>query len=202
MEYVYPITDRVKLDKMADYLYNKNIRDYIIFEIGINLGIRVTDFTKQRVSFYREACEKGYVEMTPSKTSRYKKKVTVPINPDLKELIEEYIEGRDDDEWMFPSRKKGYALTRQQIYLILNEAAEAAGIKDNIGCHSMRKTFGYWHYYYNRDINMLMEIFNHADERVTMKYIGMTHEEQVNSMKQMNLGVRKLNKQDNKEDLI
>lgn len=194
MELVYPITDRKKLDAMADYLYNSSVRDYIMFEIGINLGIRVTDFTQQKVSFYREACNKGYVEMMPRKTSRYKKKITVPINKDLKELIEQYIDGRDNDEWMFPSRKHGHALTRQQIYRILNDAANYVGITDNIGCHSMRKTFGYWHYYYNKDVHMLMEIFNHSDEAVTLRYIGMTHEEQVNSMKQMNLGVKKLNR--------
>lgn len=193
MELVYPITDRSKLDAMADYLYNKSVRDYIMFEIGINLGIRVTDFTQQKVAFYRDACEKGYITITPSKTSKYKKKITVPINEDLRELIKEYIAGKADDEWMFPSRKQGYSLTRQQIYRILNEAAEYVGITDSIGCHSMRKTFGYWHYYYNKDVHMLMEIFNHSSEDITMRYIGMTHEEQVNSMKQMNMGVRKLN---------
>lgn len=192
MELVYPITDRKQLDSMADYLYNKNKRDYVMFEIGINLGIRVTDFTQQKVSFYREACEKGYVEMTPRKTSRYKKKINVPINDDLNRMIQTYIKDKDDDEWMFPSRKHGFAVNRQQIYNILNEAANAVGITDNIGCHSMRKTFGYWHYYYNKDVHMLMEIFNHADEGVTMRYIGMTHEEQIESMKKMNLGVREL----------
>ena len=47
MARVEPIMDRKKLDAMADYLYNKSIRDYVLFELGINLGIRVTDFTHQ-----------------------------------------------------------------------------------------------------------------------------------------------------------
>ena len=33
MELVEPIMDRDKLDAMADYLYNKNKRDYVMFEI-------------------------------------------------------------------------------------------------------------------------------------------------------------------------
>ena len=45
MELVEPITDPVKLENMADYLKKQSLRNYIIFEIGINLGIRVTDFT-------------------------------------------------------------------------------------------------------------------------------------------------------------
>ena len=79
MEYVYPITDMKKLNLMADYLYNKSIRDYMIFEIGINLGVRVTDFTHQTVAFYRQVCEKGYLEMIPSKTARYNKKIRIPL---------------------------------------------------------------------------------------------------------------------------
>ena len=192
MELVYPITNRKQLDDMADYLYNKNIRDYIMFEIGINIGIRVTDFTQQKVQFYREACNKGYVEMVPKKTSKYKKKVIVPINKDLNSLIQDYIKNMKDDDWMFPSRKHGYSITREQVYRILNEAAEAVGITDNIGCHSMRKTFGYWHYYYNHDIRLLMDIFNHSSEEVTLRYIGVSEEKKRESMECMNLGVRSI----------
>lgn len=192
MELVYPITNRHQLDKMADYLYNKSLRDYIMFEIGINIGIRVTDFTQQKVQFYREACEKGFVEMVPKKTAKYNKKVVVPINKDLNKLIQEYIKDKDDTDWMFPSRKKGYSITREQVYRILNEAAAAVGITDNIGCHSMRKTFGYWHYYYNHDIRLLMDIFNHSSEEVTLRYIGVSEEKKRESMECMNLGVREI----------
>lgn len=192
MELVYPITDRHKLDAMADYLYNKSLRDYIMFEIGINIGIRVTDFTQQKVQFYREACEKGFVEMVPKKTAKYNKKVVVPINKDLNKLIQEYIKDKDDTDWMFPSRKKGYSITREQVYRILNEAAAAVGITDNIGCHSMRKTFGYWHYYYNHDIRLLMDIFNHSSEEVTLRYIGVSEKKKRESMECMNLGVREI----------
>lgn len=192
MELVYSITDRHKLDAMADYLYNKSLRDYIMFEIGINIGIRVTDFTQQKVQFYREACEKGFVEMVPKKTAKYNKKVVVPINKDLNKLIQEYIKDKDDTDWMFPSRKKGYSITREQVYRILNEAAAAVGITDNIGCHSMRKTFGYWHYYYNHDIRLLMDIFNHSSEEVTLRYIGVSEEKKRESMECMNLGVREI----------
>lgn len=196
MELVEPIMDRDKLDAMADYLYNKNKRDYVMFEIGINLGIRVTDFTKQKVYFYRQACEKGYIDFTPSKTKRYGKKVHLPISEDMNALIRSYIKDKDDNEWMFPSRKtlngEQISITRQQVTRILDEAAREVGIKENIGAHSMRKTFGYWHYKYNNDIRMLMEIFNHSSEAVTLRYIGVSNEEKKKSMECMNLGVREI----------
>ena len=195
MSRVEPIMNKEQLDKMADYLYNKNIRDYILFELGINLGIRVTDFTHQTVGFYRNACKLGYVELMPEKTARYGKMIRVPISSEINNLITKFISNRDDNEWMFESRNmdsngKHLPLSRYQIYLNLNEAARAVGIEYNIGCHSMRKTFGYWHYYYNKDIRMLMEIFNHSSEDVTLRYIGVSDENKKKSMEYMNLGVR------------
>ena len=186
MELVYPITDRDKLNEMAKYLKSKSMRDYVMFEIGINLGIRVSDFSQQKVGFYREAAEKGYVYMTAQKQ---KKKVMVAMSKELQLLINNYIKDKSDDQWMFESRKAGAPLTRIQIYRILNDAAEHVGITDNIGCHSMRKTFGYWHYYYNKDIRLLMEIFNHSKEEVTLRYIGVTADQIKKSAEVMNLGL-------------
>jgi integrase len=189
LELTYPITDKEKLSGMANYLYNKSMRDYVLFEIGINLGIRITDFTKQKVGFYRVACEQGFVQMVPTKTQRYKKQIRVYISDDLNSLISEYIKGRNDEEWMFPSRKGGTAITRQQIHRIITEAAESVVIKETIGCHGLRKTFGYWHYQYNKDIRLLMEIFNHSSEEVTLRYIGVSDEQKKDSMKNMKLGI-------------
>lgn len=197
MARVEPIMDRKKLDAMADYLYNKSIRDYVLFELGINLGIRVTDFTHQKVGFYRNAVKQGFVELMPEKTARYNKKIRVPISNEMKALIYKFIENRADSDWMFESRNKDsngkpLPLSRYMIYLNLNEAAQAVGIEDNIGCHSMRKTFGYWHYYYNKDIRLLMDIFNHSSEDVTLRYIGVSEEIKRKSMEYMNLGVKEI----------
>lgn len=201
MELVYPITDRAKLDAMADYLFRTNTRDYVLFELGINIGLRVTDFTQQKVGFYRQASQKGYIDMTPEKTKKFNKKVHIPINEDMRELIDSYIKDMDDNDWMFPSRKsingEHTPITRQHIHRILNEAARAVGINDNIGCHSMRKTFGYWHYYYNKDIRLLMDLFNHSDPEVTLRYIGVTDEKKKESMNTMSLGLRKLDNNKN-----
>ena len=41
----------------------------------------------------------------------------------------------------------------------------------------------------NKDIRMLMMIFNHSEEAVTLRYIGVTEEEKKESMKSMGLGI-------------
>ena len=57
---------------------------------------------------------------------------------------------------------------KEQGYAVLNTAAEAVGIDYPIGTHTMRKTFGYWHYRQHRDVALLQQIFGHSSPSVTL----------------------------------
>ncbi|BDP82253.1 hypothetical protein EfmAA290_29290 (plasmid) [Enterococcus faecium] len=46
--------------------------------------------------------------------------------------------------------------------------------RDDIGTHTLRKTFGYHYYKKTRDIATLMFIFNHSSQAITKRYIGIT----------------------------
>lgn len=199
---VEPITDLSKINEMANILRSQKNgeRNYLLFIIGINTGLRISDYCQMKVEQWREICERGYIILVPSKTDKRKlnedgvlvgkyKKVRIDISDSLKKCIEDYIADKDDSEYMFPSRKGGTPIKRQTVWLILNDAAKEAGITENIGCHSMRKTFGYWHYQQNHDIRLLMEIFQHSSEEVTLRYIGINAEKMKNSMKNMSLGI-------------
>lgn len=199
---VEPITDKRKIAKMAEVLRSGPFgeRNYLMFIVGINTGLRVSDYTQMTVKQFREIANRGYIIIVPSKTDkryidengdlvgRYKK-VRIDISDALAESILKYTRDMDDDEYMFPSRKGGTPIRRQTVWLILNNAAEEAGITENIGAHSMRKTFGYWHYQQNHDIRLLMEIFQHSSEEVTLRYIGVNAERMRESTKNMNLGL-------------
>lgn len=199
---VEPITDLSKINEMANILRSQKNgeRNYLLFIIGINTGLRISDYCQMKVGQWREICERGYIILVPSKTDKRKlnedgvlvgkyKKVRIDISDSLKKCIEDYIADKDDSEYMFPSRKGGTPIKRQTVWLILNDAAKEVGITENIGCHSMRKTFGYWHYQQNHDIRLLMEIFQHSSEEVTLRYIGINAEKMKNSMKNMSLGI-------------
>lgn len=60
----------------------------------------------------------------------------------------------------------------------LKDAAKACGIKQNIGTHTLRKTFGYFHYQSNHDIVFLQRLFGHSSALITMRYIGIADEEE------------------------
>lgn len=80
------------------------------------------------------------------------------------------------NSYLFPSQKNPYKpISPTQVYRILNDAAEYLG-RDNIGTHTMRKTFGYHHYKKFKNISILQDIFNHAAPSITIRYIGINIE--------------------------
>ncbi|MEC2221536.1 tyrosine-type recombinase/integrase, partial [Bacillus subtilis] len=77
-------------------------------------------------------------------------------------------------------------ISRSMAYKILRAAAEYVGL-DDIGTHTLRKTFGYHFYKQTKDVAMLQEIFNHSDQRTTLRYIGINQDAMNNAMKKFKI---------------
>lgn len=170
MNTVEPIRDMDLVMDVADYLKAKSKRDYVMFMFGIYTGLRISDILKLRV---RDVREKKYIYIREKKTGKEKR---FPINAELKPVIEEFIRGRKDFEFLFKSPNyPNKAISRQQAYNILTDAGKVFGISA-IGTHTLRKTFGYHVYQQTHDAVTLMDIFNHADMSITLRYIGINQD--------------------------
>lgn len=149
-------------------------RDYILFLLGINTGLRVSDLLHLKV---KDARGKRKLIVKEGKTEKQR---TIHLQNVYDEL-NNYIKTLDS-EWLFPSRKGDKPITRIQVYRQLNKAAEMVDMPDGIGTHTMRKTFGYWYYKQSKDIATLQKILNHSHPEITLRYIGITDEEIENSL--------------------
>lgn len=88
------------------------------------------------------------------------------------------MDKHDINDYVFKSREGEIrAITRQQAFNILKAAAAAVGIKENIGTHTLRKTWGYhaWKNGYNPVL--IMETLNHSNLNVTKRYLGIRQDE-------------------------
>ena len=47
---------------------------------------------------------------------------------------------------------------------------------ENVGTHSLRKTFGYNYYNKTKNIAVLQNIFNHSEPSITLRYIGINQD--------------------------
>ncbi len=184
MNTVEPIRDKRLILDIADYLKDKNERDYVLFMFGIYSGLRISDILPLRV---RDIKSKDYIYIREKKTRREKR---FPINTELKPILNEYIKGRKDYELLFPkSRGKGQStpISRQRVWKILNDAASYFGYTDNIGCHTLRKTFGYLLYQQTHDAVAIQEILNHSDISITKRYIGVNQDSKDKIMRGLSL---------------
>jgi integrase len=167
MELVQPIREKEKIEQMKIELLKTGYRDYMIFVIGINTGLRISDILALKIEAVKN---KTHINIKEQKTGKDKRFM---INSYLKQDIDRYIQGMNDDKYLFTSRKgENKPITRVQAYRILNAAADKIGLED-IGTHTLRKTFGYWHYKQYKDVAILQDIFNHSAPSITLKYIGI-----------------------------
>lgn len=167
---VQPIRSKVKIEEVKQILKERSKRDYFLFVMGINCGLRISDMLQLKV---KDVLGKEYIRINEDKTDKPKR---FKINAYLQSEIEAYAADMNSDGYLFPSRKGNKPITRVQAYRILNKVAEEVGLEE-IGTHTLRKTFGYHFYKKTKDVAMLQDIFNHSAPSVTKRYIGISQDE-------------------------
>lgn len=177
MKVVQPIREKSKIEDIKKILREKNERNYIMFVIGIYTGLRISDILQLKV---KDLKNQEYIILKEKKT---RKSQRIFINPILKRDLKKYLENRNEEEYIIKSRKGiNKPLQRDMAYKLLARAAEEMDM-DEIGCHTMRKTFGYHYYAKNKDIGFLMQLFNHSKESITLRYIGVNQDLRDKAMK-------------------
>ncbi|MGN1125434.1 MAG: site-specific integrase [Candidatus Gastranaerophilaceae bacterium] len=166
---------------VENILIKNNFRDYILFKLGINLGLRISDLLNLNIS---DVKNKNKISLIELKT---KKKRIIPINKELKKILNIYIKNKADDEPLFAGRNLYNRLSRISAYRIISNACKKVNIEGNFGTHTLRKTFGYHFYKKFKDIAMLQKIFNHSHPSTTLRYIGIDEEEIYNSYMKFSL---------------
>ncbi|CVK19212.1 site-specific integrase [Sporomusa sphaeroides] len=172
MELVEPIRSKKQIEAVKRYLKAGNIRDYLLFVLGINSGLRISDLLSLQV---QDVKRKERISLKEQKTGKTK---DFPLSDTCQKAIKEYLQATGlEAGYLFPSRKGVGAISRVQAYRILSQAANMVGIKEAVGTHTLRKTFGYWAYQAGTNITRIQKLLNHSAPSVTLAYIGITKEE-------------------------
>lgn len=171
MNFVEPIRDERKFRDIQEYLKRTNERNYIMLITGTYTGLRISDVLKLKVS---DVKDKKFIYIREKKTG---KQNIIELNPLLIKAYKNYCNDKFPDEYLVKSRNGiNRPLTRVQAYNILKEVGVEFGV-ENLGTHTMRKTFGYHYYRKTKDVATLMKMFNHSDPSITLKYIGIIQDE-------------------------
>jgi integrase len=170
MKTVQPIKDKELIKDIYNYLEKKrNKREYMLFYLGINVGLRISDLVKLKIY---EVRNKDYIYLREKKTGKEK---YIPVFSHVKKEIEKYLVFIPNDLYLFQTKWKIGHIGRKTAYYILKRIQNKFQLED-LGTHTLRKTFGYHFYNDTKDIATLMLILNHSSQSTTMKYIGMSQE--------------------------
>ncbi len=185
---VEPIRDKNKIKAMKAILKSTSIRNYLLFTLGINSGLRISDLLKLKISDVSNGKIKDNIYIREQKTNKEK---VFEVNKSSKDAIKEYLTslGKYEIDWyLFKSREgDNKPISRMQAYDILNDAAKLCGITDKIGTHTLRKTFGYHARINGTDLSVIQDIFNHSSPGITKRYIGITQDEKKQVYLNLNL---------------
>lgn len=183
-----PIKDKDLVKKILQYEKGKNQRDYMILYTGFYTALRVTDLIELKV---KDVKGKKNLRIKEKKTGKYR---DFEIPSKLKNELQSYCKNRKDDEYLFKSRQlaprrkskedryfeeDNTPLSRQRVWQIMKEIEHRFNL-ENIGCHTMRKTFAHNHYRVYKNLVSLQRILNHRSIEETKIYICLDDEE-VNS---------------------
>lgn len=170
--------------EINDFLFclrrNKNAeRDVFLFLIGINSGLRMSDIVKLKKKDVISSKNPRIVEQKTGKTR-------ILYLSSLQELIQDYTKDLEPEDYLFPSTKGGH-LEVNTVYQMFQKVAAILD-RDDIGTHTLRKTFGYHYYKKTKDVATLMEIFGHSSEKITKRYIGINEDEISETLLNFRLG--------------
>lgn len=180
MKSVDPIRDEKKIQDLKVYLKGKNIRDYVLFVVGINVALRISDLLELK---WEDVLEENKKKFKPIKLleGKTKKKRDIELNRTSQKALRELLDTLDTysmDDYIFKSREgENESLSRQQALNILKDSSKAVGIKDNVGTHSLRKTWGYHAWKKGFSPALIMETLNHSNLNMTKRYLGIRQDE-------------------------
>ena len=173
-----PIKRKSDLQRMIAFLEKRNTRDALLFRMGINTILRISDIVKLRVCDikHNNGSFRQYLSLNEQKTSKLKKiALNKLIRLEIQNHINKYkLEG--EDYLFFSLRNPTKAIDRTNAWRTLKKASNHCGI-ENFGTHSMRKTLAYHIYAKTKNIALVQKLLNHTSPSVTLKYIGVDQEE-------------------------
>ena len=125
MKTVQPIRDHAKIDAMKKALLCKSERNYFLFVLGINVGMRISDLLPLRIGDLMGT----HLVVQEKKTGKRKRFF---INNQLRREIEQYAIGRAPEEYVFPAAKD---LRLFPLQAIQGRGAAPAALQPRVAVH-------------------------------------------------------------------
>jgi len=177
--------DRIKVDpirkikdiKAISKLTSDNVRDHLLFIMGINNGLRAGDLVKLKVKDVQHMKVGDTLTIKEGKTG---KDNILVINKTVYRALRNYLGAvqPDDNAFVFASRKGDGHIQSQAVSKLVKKWTMAINLKGNYGAHTLRKTWGYiQRTVHGVGFEIICKRYNHSSPAITMRYLGIQDKE-------------------------
>ena len=201
-----PIKSLHDIMRISQFLIqNERWRDNMLFIVGINFGLRVSDL---RVLQFGHLINDNLTfkdtfpvfEKKTRNTRKRKKNRYITINRAVVEAVILYLKhtpGVTLSDYMFRSESNhgcnvNAPLDKKSIDRVLKGIAKDLHLTMRVSTHTLRKTFCYHQMVMSgndpRKLMLLQKMMNHSSMAQTLDYIGITGEEIEEAYRNLNLG--------------
>lgn len=154
-----------------------------IWKVGLNLSLRISDLLS--IQFDHLDMEKRLYSLVEGKTG---KKRDIRLNDTVLTVVQRRKKLFPEDTYLFQvhsNRAKNAPISRISVSRKFKDVGDRLGL--SLNTHSMRKTRGWAMFEDGVPIERISKVLNHSSPAVTMRYIGITKQEILDSYDQYEL---------------
>jgi len=162
---------------LAHYRNLGEYRNHVLIAVTLHTALRISDVLRLRcedVYDFASGCVRDSVTLTEKKTGKSK---IIALHETVVEALEIYFPQAKLGEPLIKNISTGKAISRVQAYRLISSAACDVGISHKVGCHSLRKTFGYHAWKGCKSLAVLTDIYNHSSYAITRRYLGVSQDD-------------------------
>ncbi len=141
-----------------------NIKHKLLLWIIYSCGLRRSEVTNIRLSDLDRDRSLIHIREGKGMVDRI-----VPVSDKVWHKIDEYLAGYNPQEYLFEGQTKG-RYSSESVYRVFKSALKKAGIRKEVGVHSLRHSYATHLHESGLDIRYIQELLGHKNTRTTEIY--------------------------------
>ena len=166
-----------RIQQTFDLSIPEQFRNYVIVEVLYGCGLRVSELVNLKLS--NIYADEQYLQVV----GKGNKERWVPINPhalsllgDYIHLVRSHVDAKPGEEKYVFLNRRGAHLTRQMVFIFLQQAVDAAGIGKKVSPHSLRHSFATELVSNGADLRAVQEMLGHESISTTEIYTHISRD--------------------------
>lgn len=162
-----------EIERLFNALNNKKHKAMLF--TAYSAGLRVSEIVNLKVKDIDSGRMQILIERAKGKKDRY-----VNLSPVLLDVLRGYVKSYRPKVFLFESESTGLAYPARTVQQIFSNAKHRAGIKKDVGIHSLRHSFATHLLDKGTDIRYIKDLLGHFNIKTTERYLHVSKKQLVN----------------------